>query len=80
MEIFTREEWSTTSSSWDQTLPAVPSQQWDQGEVSLLNLQRMNPDCYLYKLYANEVAAKRRNPPPANWDASRRSNEKVAAP
>jgi len=28
----------------------------------------MNPHCALYHLYAKEVAAKRRNPPPADWD------------
>jgi hypothetical protein len=42
--------------------------QWDQVEVGLLNLQRINPDCALYRLYSNEAAAKRRNPPPADWD------------
>ncbi len=61
---------------WHQTLRQYRSQQWDQVEVSLLNLQRMNPDCYLYKLYANEVAAKRRNPPPANWDGVTAFDEK----
>jgi adenylate cyclase len=37
-------------------------------EVNLLNLQRMNPGCVLYELYAKEVAGKRRNPPPADWN------------
>jgi adenylate cyclase len=53
---------------WHQTLRQYRSRQWDQVEVSLLNLQRMNPDCALYKLYSDEVAAKRRDPPPADWD------------
>jgi adenylate cyclase len=53
---------------WQQALRQYRALQWDQVEVSLLNLQRMNPDCYLYKLYASEVVAKRRNPPPAEWD------------
>jgi adenylate cyclase len=53
---------------WHQTLRQYRVRQWDQVEVSLLNLQRMNPDCALYRLYAGEVAAKRRNPPPADWD------------
>src|SRR5882672_10109854 len=61
---------------WHQTLRQYRALQWDQVEVSLLNLQRMNPDCYLYKLYANEVAAKRRNPPPANWDGVTAFDEK----
>jgi adenylate cyclase len=53
---------------WHQTLRQYRSMQWDQVEVGLLNLQRMNPDCALYRLYSGEVAAKRRNPPPADWD------------
>lgn len=53
---------------WHQTLKQYRARQWDPVEVSLLNLQRMNPGCGLYTLYANEVAAKRRNPPPEDWD------------
>jgi adenylate cyclase len=53
---------------WNQTLRLYRSQQWDQAEVSLLNLQRMNPDCGLYKVYPEKVAEKRRNPPPPDWD------------
>jgi adenylate cyclase len=53
---------------WHQTLRQYRAMQWDQVEVGLLNLQRMNPDCALYRLYTDEVAAKRRNPPPAGWD------------
>jgi adenylate cyclase len=53
---------------WNQALRAYRAQQWDQVEVSLLNLQRMNPDCGLYQVYAGNVSDKRRNPPPSNWD------------
>ena len=53
---------------WQQTLRQYRSRQWDQAEVGLLNLQRVNPDCALYRLYASEAAAKRRTPPPADWD------------
>ena len=53
---------------WHQTLKAYRSQQWDQVEVSLLNLQRMNPGCALYQLYSDEVAKHRRNPLPADWN------------
>ena len=53
---------------WHQTLKQYRARQWDQVEVSLLNLQRMNPTCSLYKLYGDEVAARRRNPPPEDWD------------
>jgi adenylate cyclase len=53
---------------WNQTLRLYRSQQWDQMEVSLLNLQRMNPNCNLYKVYSGKVTEKRRAPPPQNWD------------
>lgn len=53
---------------WNQTLRAYRTQQWDQAEVGLLNLQRMSPECALYQVYAEKVADKRRNPPPSDWD------------
>jgi adenylate cyclase len=53
---------------WNQTLRAYRAQQWDQCDVNLLNLGRMNPACELYRAYAERVAEKRRNPPPAGWD------------
>ncbi|HXZ55378.1 MAG TPA: adenylate/guanylate cyclase domain-containing protein [Burkholderiales bacterium] len=53
---------------WHQTLRQYRATQWDQVEVGLLNLQRMNPGCALYRLYAEEVAIKRRSPPPEGWD------------
>ncbi|MFM9967779.1 MAG: adenylate/guanylate cyclase domain-containing protein, partial [Burkholderiales bacterium] len=53
---------------WQQTLRSYRSQQWDQVELQLLNLRRINPDCYLYELYTERVSAWRRAPPPADWD------------
>lgn len=53
---------------WHQTLKLYRARQWDQAELGLLNLQRMNPDCSLYRLYSQEVVAKRRAPPPEDWD------------
>jgi adenylate cyclase len=61
---------------WQQTLRAYRTQQWDQVELNLLNLQRMNPDCYLYKHYSGEVAKHRRNPPPPDWDGVTAFDEK----
>ncbi len=61
---------------WHQTLRAYRAQQWDQVEVSLLNLQRMNPKCELYVLYAERVAQFRRVPPPAGWDGVTSFDEK----
>ena len=61
---------------WHQTIRLYRSRQWDQVEVGLLNLQRMNPGCALYELYASDVAAKRRNPPPPDWDGVTTFDEK----
>jgi len=61
---------------WNQTLRAYRAQQWDQVEVGLLNLQRMNPDCSLYQVYADKVAGLRRSPPPAGWDGVTAFDEK----
>jgi adenylate cyclase len=61
---------------WNQTLRAYRARQWDQAEVSLLNLQRMDPHCELYKAYAERVADKRRAPPPPDWDGVTAFDEK----
>ena len=54
---------------WNQALRAYRAQLWDQAEVNLLNLQRMNPACELYsRVYPEKIAEHRRNPPPAGWD------------
>jgi adenylate cyclase len=61
---------------WNQTLRAYRSQQWDQAEVNLLNLQRMSPACGLYQVYAERIAEKRREPPPPDWDGVTAFDEK----
>jgi len=61
---------------WNQALRAYRAQQWDQVEVSLLNLQRMSPGCTLYGVYAERVATLRRNPPPPHWDGVTAFDEK----
>jgi adenylate cyclase len=53
---------------WNQTLRAYRSRQWDQADVDLLNLQRLNPGCALYRKFADNVTHKRSNPPPPDWD------------
>ncbi|MGH8704436.1 MAG: CHASE2 domain-containing protein [Burkholderiales bacterium] len=61
---------------WNQALRAYRAQQWDQVEVSLLNLQRMNPGCELYGLYSERVGEFRRTPPPAGWEGVTAFDEK----
>ena len=54
---------------WNQTLRSYRAQQWDQVEVGLLNLQRLNPHCELYsRVYPERVAEFRRTPAPPGWD------------
>ncbi len=62
---------------WNQTLRAYRAQQWDQVEVNLLNLQRMNTGCELYsRVYAERVSEFRRTPPPAGWEGITAFDEK----
>ena len=61
---------------WRETLKAYRGQQWDQVEVGLLNLQRINPECYLYELYAKRAVHYRNNPPGPNWDGVTNFDEK----
>ncbi len=53
---------------WNQTLKLYRSRQWDQVEVNLLNLLRMNPGCGLYELYSERVTGHRRVALPQEWD------------
>jgi len=61
---------------WNQTLRAYRGRHWDQADLNLLNLTRMNPDCGLYQVYAERVAEKRRAPPPPEWDGVTAFDEK----
>ena len=61
---------------WRDALKAYRAQSWDQVEMNLLNLQRMNPDSYLYQMYGERVARFRKNPPGANWDGVTTFDEK----
>src|SRR5260221_14613971 len=64
---------------WQQVLRAYRAQQWDQADVDLLELQRMRPDCGLYRKFSGKVAELRRAPPPPDWDGVTSSDEKQAA-
>ncbi len=61
---------------WEQPLRAYRAQQWGQAEVSLLNLQRMKPDCQLYRKFSEKITQHRRNPPPPDWDGVTAFDEK----
>ena len=52
---------------WSQALTAYRSQDWDQADVHLLNLSRMNPH-YLYEMYSKRIGQYRQDPPGEGWD------------
>ncbi len=53
---------------WNQCLRHYRSQDWDQAEVALHNLQRMRPECQLYQVYVERIEHYRREPPEVGWD------------
>ena len=53
---------------WSQALKAYRSQNWDQAELVLFNLQRLYPGAPLYSFYAGQVARYRAEPPERAWD------------
>jgi adenylate cyclase len=55
---------------WAAFLKAYRSQDWDQCDVQMLNLQRMNPKKYLYELYSERVASLRSLPFDPAWDGA----------
>jgi len=61
---------------WNQALRAYRAQQWDEADVTLLDLQRMHAGRELYRAYAQKVADKRRDPPPSGWDGVTAFDEK----
>jgi adenylate cyclase len=61
---------------WNCTLRAYRMQRWDEAELNIARLVRMNPTCGLYRVYASRVADKRRNPPPSHWDGVTAFEEK----
>lgn len=55
---------------WAFALKAYRDQSWDDCDVHLLNLQRMNAQKYLYRLYAERVASMRLLPFDPEWDGA----------
>lgn len=56
--------------TWTLFLKAYRAQDWDQCDVLLLNLQRMNAKKYLYELYSQRVASMRLLPLDPEWDGA----------
>jgi len=61
---------SSELKEWALALKAYRDQVWDACDVHLLNLQRMNAQKYLYRLYAERVASMRLLPFDPEWDGA----------
>ncbi|MBS0335259.1 MAG: adenylate/guanylate cyclase domain-containing protein [Proteobacteria bacterium] len=53
---------------WNKFLKQYRAQEWDQAEVTLLNLSRMKPDHKLYQEFSGRIAQLRSAPPGPGWD------------
>jgi adenylate cyclase len=53
---------------WGKFLKHYRAQEWDQSEVTLLNLVRMNPGHKLYEEFSARIVESRAVPPGADWD------------
>ncbi len=56
--------------TWAAFLKAYRAQNWDQADVLLINLMRMNAKKYLYQLYSERVASMRLLPFDPEWDGA----------
>lgn len=61
---------STELKTWAGLVKAYRAQNWDQADVLLLNLSRMNAKKFLYQLYADRVASMRLLPFDPEWDGA----------
>jgi adenylate cyclase len=52
---------------WNQALRLYRAQDWDQAELTLMNLNRFHQR-YLYDLYTERIAHLRQDPPGEGWD------------
>ncbi|MEI8155497.1 MAG: adenylate/guanylate cyclase domain-containing protein [Burkholderiales bacterium] len=56
--------------TWASFVKAYRAQNWDQADVLLINLMRMNAKKFLYQLYADRVASMRLLPFDPDWDGA----------
>jgi adenylate cyclase len=56
--------------AWGLMLKAYRSQDWEQCDVQLLNLQRLNANKFLYQLYSERVTSLRKLPFDPAWDGA----------
>ncbi len=56
--------------TWASFIKSYRAQDWDQSDVYLLNLTRLNAKKYLYQLYSERVASMRMLPFDPEWDGA----------
>jgi len=61
---------SSELKTWVSFIRAYRAQNWDQADVLLLNLSRINAKKFLYQLYAERVASMRLLPFDPEWDGA----------
>lgn len=69
-ELLRRQQACGELKEWALALRAYRGQAWDDCDAHLLNLQRMNAQKYLYRLYAERVASMRLLPFDPAWDGA----------
>jgi adenylate cyclase len=63
-------ETETELKAWNSFLKAYRAQDWDQCDLLMMNLLRMNAKKYLYHLYSDRVASMRLLPFDLDWDGA----------
>lgn len=53
---------------YKEALKLFRAQNWDMAEIQLINLQKLNPNRYLYEMYIKRINHYRNNPPGRDWD------------
>ena len=51
-----------------EALKLYRNQNWDLAEIQLINLQKLEPQRYVYDMYIKRIAHFRQSPPISNWD------------
>jgi adenylate cyclase len=53
---------------YKEALKLYRNQNWDLAEMQLLNLQKLEPQRYVYEMYIKRIAYFRQHPPGDQWD------------
>jgi len=51
-----------------EALKLFRNQNWDLAEIQFVNVQKLEPNRYLYQMYIERIGYYRQNPPAKDWD------------